>query len=357
MSIKNNFSSLIKSKIKNNESFLSIGLNTSPDVEKKLYNKFLLPKETFRYSNSITKRKIIDFISKINKIDPNQVALVNGGRLAIYLSLIFFIKPKKIIIQDLFFDITGEILQQLKIQFKKKIIFWKRDKNFVYNLNDIKKELDSETVLLFNSPHNPTGWTADGTFLKNLSKLIKNKKSFLISDEVYKFIGPSSSKGITKINKNVIIFGSFSKLLSAPGLRLGYIISHKSNILKFNKNYFNLFACFNELSLKQTIILIKKFNKINHLICKNIETNLRILSKYKNLYQYKNPTNGYYRVIKIPRIFKNSNFFAFHLLKKHNLAVKPCTNMGRGGNKLIRISMITNPKLFKKGISILSKLY
>ena len=61
---KKNFNKLVKYKLKNKKNFISLGSNTSADIEKKLSDNFFLIKNTFRYENSRIQENIINFLSK-----------------------------------------------------------------------------------------------------------------------------------------------------------------------------------------------------------------------------------------------------------------------------------------------------
>ena len=356
MNYRKKFSTLIQKKL-NNDKILSLGSNTSEDVEKKFSNSLLLPKNTFQYKNSSVYDDIISFVSKKNKVTKDQVILINGARLAIFLALEFFCNVKKIIVQDLYFDVLGQMIKDFAKKNKIKIIYWKRDQSNQYRLSDIKNNLDNKTLIFFNAPHNPTGWTPNQGYFNRLSKLANQKKSFLISDEVYKFIGRNSSVGINKLNRKTIIIGSFSKQFAAPGIRLGYLISVKKNIQIFKNINSNLFACYNELALRQANSLIKKYKFIKSKLNENIRINNYNFNKYLKPDNYNNQVlAGYYRIIKIPKVFSSADQYAYYLLKKKNIAVKSCQKMGKSGKKYVRFSLICNPDKFLKGLKKLNNL-
>ncbi|MEA2014116.1 MAG: aminotransferase class I/II-fold pyridoxal phosphate-dependent enzyme, partial [Thermodesulfobacteriota bacterium] len=86
-------------------------------------------------------------------------------------------------------------------------------------------------VILINYPNNPTGKIYDEASIKGLSLLIEQKKRecgkeiYLVSDEPYSAIAYDGLKvpGILGACKNSIIVTSYSKSLSIPGERIGYI--------------------------------------------------------------------------------------------------------------------------------------
>ena len=104
---------------------------------------------------------------------------------------------------------------------------------FKLDLTTLEKEINENTkAILINSPNNPTGKVISEEELNNLVSIL-NKKSkefshpiFLISDEPYRELVYDDIKVpyITNYYDNSIVCYSFSKSLSLPGERIGYII-------------------------------------------------------------------------------------------------------------------------------------
>lgn len=85
-------------------------------------------------------------------------------------------------------------------------------------------------VVLINSPNNPTGRVYDEASLKDLASLLAEKSRrqgrdiYLVSDEPYRDIAfDVKVPGILGLYQNSIIVSSYSKSLSLPGERIGYI--------------------------------------------------------------------------------------------------------------------------------------
>lgn len=104
--------------------------------------------------------------------------------------------------------------------------------NFEPDLNILQQKITAKTkALIINSPNNPTGVVYSERLIKDLSQLLSRKQQefntsiYLISDEPYKEIAYDGVKVPYILNyyKNSFIGYSYSKSLSLPGERIGYI--------------------------------------------------------------------------------------------------------------------------------------
>jgi aspartate aminotransferase len=93
---------------------------------------------------------------------------------------------------------------------------------------------DKTKVVLINSPNNPTGKVYDDQTVRNLAALLEEKSRafkrviYLVSDEPYSEIVYDGVKvpSILAAYTNSIIATSYSKSLSLPGERIGYVTVH-----------------------------------------------------------------------------------------------------------------------------------
>lgn len=104
--------------------------------------------------------------------------------------------------------------------------------DFSLDLEAIAAAITPKTAaVLINSPNNPTGKVYSGSDIDDLARLLKSKSRemgrpiVLISDEPYRGItyDDVSVPSILRAYENSLVVTSFSKDLSLPGERLGYI--------------------------------------------------------------------------------------------------------------------------------------
>jgi len=109
------------------------------------------------------------------------------------------------------------------------------DKEFNLDLTAIEAAITEKTrAILINSPNNPCGQIYTEEVLKKLGELLKKSEAkfdsiiFMLSDEPYRKITFDNHQvpSIFKAYTNSIVISSYSKDLSLPGERIGYLAVH-----------------------------------------------------------------------------------------------------------------------------------
>jgi aspartate aminotransferase len=105
--------------------------------------------------------------------------------------------------------------------------------DFTLDPQAIERAIDSKTkVILINSPNNPSGQVYDRNSLQQLGELLTasskkmGKTIYLVSDEPYRKIVYDGFEvpSILEAYPNSIVATSYSKDISLPGERLGYLV-------------------------------------------------------------------------------------------------------------------------------------
>ena len=109
-----------------------------------------------------------------------------------------------------------------------EIVLAETDEDFSLNIENIEKLINKQTkAVLINSPNNPTGKIYTEDQIKKLADLLQNKDQaiYLISDEPYREIVYTDIElpSILELYSQSIVVNSYSKSLSIPGERIGYI--------------------------------------------------------------------------------------------------------------------------------------
>jgi len=101
----------------------------------------------------------------------------------------------------------------------------RRENSYRINLDEVTGLADRNTKLLVvNSPHNPTGATLSDAEMKSLHDFCAERGVQFVCDEVFHPIYHGPETQSTARLPQATVVGDFSKALSLPGLRLGWII-------------------------------------------------------------------------------------------------------------------------------------
>lgn len=104
---------------------------------------------------------------------------------------------------------------------------------FQPNLAEFERKIIPKTrAVIVNTPHNPTGVVYSEETIKKLSAILEAKQKefgtviYLISDEPYRELAYDGVEVpyLTKYYNNTVVGYSYSKSLSLPGERIGYLV-------------------------------------------------------------------------------------------------------------------------------------
>ncbi len=106
-------------------------------------------------------------------------------------------------------------------------------KTFQPNISEFEKKITAKTkAVIINTPNNPTGVVYGEPVIVKITEILKQKQAefgteiYLISDEPYREIVYDGLEVpyLTKFYENTVVAYSYSKSLSLPGERIGYLV-------------------------------------------------------------------------------------------------------------------------------------
>ena len=230
--------------------------------------------------------------------------------------------------------------------------------SFEPDLNDFEEKISSKTkAIIINSPNNPSGIIYSENVIKKLTDILKkkeqeyNKSIYLISDEPYRDIVYDNNEVpyLPKYYQNTIVVYCYSKSLSIPGERIGYI-----SILSKVDDFENLVqAC----SISTRIL---GFINANSLIQKSVAECLEITSDmseyvenrdllYNGLiecgYECIKPQGTFYLFLKSP--IDDEKAFC-EMAKKYNILMVPGSSFRCSG--YLRLAFCTKREVIENSI-------
>lgn len=223
----------------------------------------------------------------------------------------------------------------------KVVVSTPRLDDFQINVEDFEKKITKNTkAVIINSPNNPSGVVYSEETIKKVCEVLNKKqeefntKIYLISDEPYRELIYSEVQVPYLMNyyDNSIVCYSFSKSLSLPGERIGYIAvnpkAHES------KNIY-LAVCGAGRSLGY-VCAPSLFQKVVSK-CLNAKVDIDAYKKnrdllYNNLkkfgFECVKPDGAFYLFVKSP----DKNAYSFYeKAKQYEILIVPCDDFGIEG--------------------------
>ncbi|MFW9938642.1 MAG: pyridoxal phosphate-dependent aminotransferase [Candidatus Thorarchaeota archaeon] len=288
-------------------------------------------------------------VKKFNKINANwkeDIIVTNGGSQAITLAFATVFNPNdELIISSPNFVSYFYCAEFFGI----KVIEVERKEDFSPNIEKIRNSITNKTkAILINSPNNPTGYALSKNELNEIVDIVRENDLYLITDEAYenylydglKHISPASIDGMFE---RTITLNAMSKLFSATGFRLGYVIAKKEVIDLMEKYHQYTVAGTNHAAQYGFIEALKMDTTFFDKILKNFdERRLLVYNRLKELgFEVPKPKGAFYIMPSVEN-FNISGFeFSKRIMEEYGVAIVPGNIFGSYSNQRLRISYAT----------------
>lgn len=162
-----------------------------------------------------------EFISEVENISTNNILFTNGTNEVIY------------ILASYYQNKTVAILHPTYSEYELALKAYEVNVEYVFDFNEVNENHDA---LIVCNPNNPTGRYFDYEKMEEVAKRLENMHVDLIIDEAYiDFMNIYHKTLDVTMYRNIYILRSLTKFYHLSGLRIGYLLSHHSNIDKIKR--------------------------------------------------------------------------------------------------------------------------
>lgn len=236
--------------------------------------------------------------------------------------------------------------------------------DFQPNLEEFERKFTAKTkAVILNTPNNPTGVVYSEDTIRKLAGILEKKQKefaasiYLISDEPYRELAYDGAQVpyLTKYYANTIVGYSFSKSLSLPGERIGYLVvpgeaDSYEEILQAANVATRILGYVNAPSLIQRAVARCLDSKVEvEIYNRNRELLYNSLISYG--YECIKPQGAFYLFVKA--LEADDKAFAA-AAKKHNLLIVPGTSFGCPG--YCRIAYCVDYAMIERSLPAFKKL-
>jgi len=246
------------------------------------------------------------------------------------------------------------------------------EKEFSFDLEDLKAKITDKTrMIIINSPQNPTGGILTQDDLEAISRIVKEKDIWVLSDEVYsQIIYDTEFKSIASIpgmRERTILIDGFSKTYAMTGWRLGYGVMRKDlaeDLTRIETNVNSCTATFIQHAGVEalegpqdaSLAMVEEFKERRDLVWEGLNEikGIRCVKPKGAFYIYPNVT-GVCQDLN----FKDSKELQEYLLYEEDVAVlgRSCFGSRNEGEKdeYIRLSYATSKEDILEGLRRIKK--
>ena len=290
----------------------------------------------------------IDIKKRHNEeINPDNVLIVPGGKVIIFFSAMLMGEKNK----EILYPNPGFPIYESAINYSgAKAIPYKlsEKEGFSFSAEDIINKINERTsLIIINSPANPTGGIVPEVELAKLAKGLENFPNvILMSDEIYdQFcfgdINFTSMLKFPEIRDKLIILNGWSKTYAMTGWRLGYGIFPNKLYEIAEKLAVNIHSCVNASAQYAALEALRGpqgfVEEMNQIFKKRADFMFSKLNEIRG-FNCPKPNGAFYCFPNISGTNKSSIEVQNLLLDEIGVATVAGTSFGKHGEDYIRLS-------------------
>lgn len=311
------------------------------------------------------REEIASYLKRTRRIEvqPEEVIVAPGCKMALALAMMALIEPgDEVLYPDPGFPIYPSFTRGLGA---KAVPFALSEKNkFQPDLDEIASKINSKTsVLIFNSPNNPTGTVFDQKTVRGLSALAQKHDFWLLSDEIYarilfsgEYLSPWALPGMAE---RTIIIDGFSKSFAMTGWRLGYAVAPKHVIDAMDMLVLNTFTCVAEFTQVAAIEALRdSANAVDTMTAEYRKRRDLFVSGLNDIpgFRCQSPDGAFYAWVNIEETGSTAEEIQRMLLEEAGVAAIAGAAFGAEGKKFLRFSLVSARNLLEEALERMQRV-
>ncbi len=308
---------------------------------------------------------IAEYLKRTRSVDAtaSEVLVAPGCKMALSLAMMALIEPgDEVLFPDPSFPIYPSFARGLGAT---AVPYGLEERNkFQPDPDEIVRKITPRTtVLIFNSPNNPTGTVFSDAILLELAGLAKKHDLWVIADEIYaRILFGGEYKSIWSLagmaDRTVIIDG-FSKSFAMTGWRLGYAVAPVKVIDAMDMLVLNTFTCAAEFTQVAAIEALRdSTNAVDAMVTEYRKRRDLFVAGLNRIlgFRCQAPDGAFYAWVNITDTGLSAEELQKLLLEEAGVAGIAGAAFGPGGQDFVRFSLVSARNLLEEALERIQRV-
>src|SRR6266853_2713400 len=308
---------------------------------------------------------IAEYLKRTRRLNvaAEEVLVAPGCKMALSLAMMALIEPgDEVLFPDPSFPIYPSFTRGLGAT---AVPYFLEEKNkFQPDVDEIARKITPRTsMLIFNSPNNPTGTVFCEAVLEKIAALATKHDLWVLADEIYArtlFGGEYKSiRSLPRMAERTAIIDGFSKSFAMTGWRLGYAVAPVEVIDAMDLLVLNTFTCAAEFTQVAAIEALRdSTNAVDAMVAEyKLRRDLFVQSLAKIPgFRCHSPEGAFYAWVNIEDTGLPAEQVQKLLLEEAGVAAIAGASFGAQGKNYLRFSLVSARHLLEDALDRIERV-
>jgi aspartate aminotransferase len=308
---------------------------------------------------------VADYLLRTRSVQTSaeQILIAPGCKMALSLAMMALIEPgDEVLYPDPSFPIYPSFVRGLGA---KAVPFFLEEKNnFQPDVREIAAKISPRTsMLIFNSPNNPTGTVYTDGALAQIADLAVREDLWVIADEIYARIlfdgAYKSIRSLPGMAERTVIIDGFSKSFAMTGWRLGYAVAPCQVIDAMDLLVLNTFTCAAEFTQVAAIEALRdSTGAVDAMVAEYRKRRDLFVAGLNRIpgFRCHVPEGSFYAWVNIEETGITVEKLASQLLEEAGVAAIAGAAFGSGGKNYLRFSLVSARNLLEEALERMQRV-
>jgi aspartate/methionine/tyrosine aminotransferase len=308
---------------------------------------------------------IADYLKRTRRVNAaaENVLVAPGCKMALSLAMMALIEPgDEVLYPDPGFPIYPSFTRGLGA---KAVPFGLEEKNkFQPDIDEIARKITPRTsMIIFNSPNNPTGTVFSDATLQKIADLAAKHDLWILADEIYaRILFTGEYKSISTLPgmaERTVIIDGFSKSFAMTGWRLGYAVAPVQVIDPMDLLVLNTFTCTAEFTQVAAIEALRdSTNAVEAMVTEYRKRRDQFIAGLARIpgFRCQPPDGAFYAWVNIADTGLSAEELQKLLLEEAGVAGIAGAAFGPGGKNYLRFSLVSARNLLEEALERMQRV-